>query len=659
MRGPRLLLWITALLPALLVLAFDTLSRREIFIARAGPPIGGYIGGAALSLALWGLGLEAARHPRLAVRVAALVLLGLTAAFGIGGQLLFHTTAHEYFNRDAVIFSINLLPIILDYLLQNPVANGVVVGGAATLAVSYAIFRHRRAGPRRRFANVAAVLGLAACLFTAFGPFRVPAQKHGLPPDVLFWHAAGGLGLYAIGVIPKPKTLPPGQHVAPPQSVRPVSKDAPSIVLIFGESVRRDEVCAFKSADCDKSPRLDAAAPERIGFARSFAVASCTEVSSAILWSGLPITASTEAIQAAPLLWDYARSRGYRTAYLTSQNLAFQDQGLFLRTSQIDEKREARDRMKHADLDIGSPDEQSAAEALAFLAKDGPGFVVLHFSNTHLPYRQVPGMTPNQGQGDGADARRARYLNSLVFQDATIGDFLDQLRKTERGKKAIVIYSADHGEAWGEHDSFTHTFDLYAEQINVPLWVDAPEGTLSDTQRAELSVAAAARPVFTPDVSATVLDLLGALDDPGCAEPAKKLAGASVLRPAPVQRDMEISNCPPFRGCFPEAWGLVRWPLKHHFIGRELQSVCSNLETDPAETSPVSPAACADLRASILARYPPRPDRSYPPAPTGASPPAPTGATPAVPSAMVSATPSASASAVPSGSAETVPAGTR
>src|SRR5262249_2410408 len=152
--------------------------------------------------------------------------------------------------------------------------------------------------------------------------------------------------------------------------------------------------------------------------------------------------------------------------------------------------------------------------------------------------------------------RKARYLNSLVHQDATIGAFLTKLRATEQGKRAIVIYTADHGEAWGEHKSYSHTFDIYAEQIDVPLWIDVPDGALPPEPLARLRTAADSQPVFTADVSATVLDLLGALDEPGFAGMTQKLAGASALRSPPASRDMELSNCPPFRSCYPEAWGL-------------------------------------------------------------------------------------------------------
>ncbi len=611
----------TALAPPLAILIFDCVSRREMFVNRAGPPIGGYIGGAALSLSLWGFSLESARHPRRRVRYPALLIVAITAFFGIGGQLLFQATSHEYYNRDAVLFSIEMWPIILDYLLQNAPVNLGVLFGSAALAVAYAAIRGHLHGPRKRLATIGWGFAVLACLLNAFIPWRAPASKHGLPPEVLFWHAAGGAGLYATGLIQKPPALPPGKHLQLPPSKTPVAADAPDIVLIFGESVRRDEVCSQPSESCKKSPELDATAPGRVGFKNSFSVASCTEVSSAILWSGLHIFSKPETLQTAPLVWDYAKARGYRTGYLTSQNLSFQDQGTFLRTSQIDEKREARDRNAHSDVDIGSPDEVSAAEALAFIEKGGgPAFTVLHFSNTHLPYRQVPGHTPHQkvvdkpdtkkAAADAADARHMKYLNALVHQDAVIGDFLRGLRKTERGKRAIVIYTADHGEAWGEHGSWTHTFDLYGEQINVPLWVDAPDGSLTETQRSWLRGGADSRPAYTADVTATVLDLLGALGDPDMASSTSQLAGTSLLRPLGA-RDITLSNCPPFRGCFPDAWGMVRWPIKFHYVGREMDSTCVDLRKDPLEKSPLPAERCAKMREVLSKHYGPRVDKTY------------------------------------------------
>ena len=107
-------------------------------------------------------------------------------------------------------------------------------------------------------------------------------------------------------------------------------------MVLFGESVRRDALCLTPSADCAKSPRLDAAAPNRIGFQKAFTTASCTELASVALFSGRGVTTPPEALAAAPLVWDYAKARGYHTAYLTSQNLLFQGSDRFLRGTAID-----------------------------------------------------------------------------------------------------------------------------------------------------------------------------------------------------------------------------------------------------------------------------------------------------------------------------------
>src|SRR4029078_175856 len=143
------------------------------------------------------------------------------------------------------------------------------------------------------------------------------AQRLGaLPPNSLCIKGMGGPLLYASGLLRKPRSLPVGDHEALP-TVNGAAEARP-IVLLLAESVRRDAM----------SPRVDEAAPDRIGYARAFSVASCTELVSTALWTGLPITVTPERLSRAPLLWDYAKARGYRTAYITSQNLLYQQADL-------------------------------------------------------------------------------------------------------------------------------------------------------------------------------------------------------------------------------------------------------------------------------------------------------------------------------------------
>ena len=195
---------------------FDLVSRRGTFTARTGPPLAGYVGGAALALAGGALGLEAARNPQRGVRVAAWVVLGLTASLGVGGQPLFRATTHEYFNREAAVFSLRLWPTIVHYLGQSPLATLAALLGPAILAIGYAAVRARHFGVRTTYPRIAASFALAAWLLATFGPYDAPASKRGLPPEVLFWHAAGGLSLSAAGFLPRARVLPPGDHAGLP-----------------------------------------------------------------------------------------------------------------------------------------------------------------------------------------------------------------------------------------------------------------------------------------------------------------------------------------------------------------------------------------------------------------------------------------------------------
>ncbi|MEP7120815.1 MAG: sulfatase-like hydrolase/transferase [Byssovorax sp.] len=593
-RRRRALLVASALVIPVAWTTYDIVNRGAVYPYLLTRNRINYAEGALLGLAFWALGLEAARHANRGVRVTALAVLGVTAAFGIGGQSYFRTVTSEYVTRNAVLLAADMPGIITGFAGSHAPVMAAYFGLPALGVVAFALARARRFGldSRRRWTSIAAVGALAALLTTMFSRLE-PDWYQCLPPDMLWVNGSGGPILRALGRSVATSSLPIGQHEAPPPA-EPAPDDAPSIVVLLGESVRRDEVCVARADGCTRSPAVDAAAPDRIGFSRSFSVASCTELAASVLWSGLPINAELPALGRAPLIWDYAKARGYRTAYLTSQNLTYQHLDRFLLGSRIDVKREARDRMKNPSLDEGSPDELLGAEAVEIIEKSGPALVLLHLSNTHLPYRQVPGYTPFAG-GD----TRVAYRNSLAHDDAVIGNFVTLLRRGERGRRAVVVSLSDHGEAFDEHHAVSHGFDLYTEEIAIPLWIDAPAGSLAPAVVERLHRDAGVRPVSTADVGATVIDLLGALDPPAFHPYTAALAGASLLRDAPPARDVLLWNCPPSRACAADAFGVVAWPMKLHYVGRELHYACHDLEADPAELSPLPKSRCAPLRTVL------------------------------------------------------------
>jgi len=549
-----------------------------------------YAEGAALSLLGWGLTMEAARHPRRIVRATALAFLGFTAAFGIGLQAVVRALTHAYLGRRALVLALGIPSLARSsYLTHDALRIGAACLVPAVLVVALALARGRWLGVRRSHPTATAGMAAAVILLTLFAPFPVKGFQC-LPPDVLWINGTAGPLLYALGLERKPRALPVGEHQALPAAPQ-ASAAAPPVILILGESIRRDATCSARTPGCEESPRLDEAAPDRIGYARAFSTASCTELASTALWTGLAVDTPEALLARAPLVWDWARARGYRTGYLTSQNLLFQQSDLFLRGSRIDRLREARSRVLDAPIDDGSPDEDLTAEAVEFLEAGGaPPFLVIHHANTHAPYRQTPGFT--RGPGDDP---RSRYRNSLAASDAVVGDLVARIRRTEQGRRAVILYTSDHGEAFGEHGAWFHSFDLHAEQIDVPLWIDAPPGALPSAVVDRLRREAPTRPVAILDLTATVLDLVGALDVPAFHERAAALAGVSLLRDPPARRDVLLWNCPPTRECAAEAFGVVSYPLKLHYVGHEHRYACQDLEADPAEVTSVPQARCAAL----------------------------------------------------------------
>jgi len=195
------------------------------------------------------------------------------------------------------------------------------------------------------------------------------------------------------------------------------------------------------------------------------------------------------------------------------------------------------------------------------------------------------------------------YRNSVAFNDSVVGDFVARLRRGARGKDAVVIYLSDHGEAFQDHGISYHSFDLYEEQVDVPMWIDAPGGSIPEAARRRLQDEAAMRPTTTYDISATVIDLMGGLDDGALAQPAAALAGTSLLRDPPTSRAVYLWNCPATRECAFESFGVVNYPRKLHYVGREGRYACSALDLDPLEKAPRPRAECDDLRTLLDATF--------------------------------------------------------
>jgi arylsulfatase A-like enzyme len=186
------------------------------------------------------------------------------------------------------------------------------------------------------------------------------------------------------------------------------------------------------------------------------------------------------------------------------------------------------------------------------------------------------------------------YQNAIHQQDEHVAAVIRQLRESPAGARTVIVYTSDHGEAFREHGQMGHTFSIFDEEVKVPAWIDAPQGTLEETERKHL---AEKREAFTfhTDIAPTVLDLIGVWDDPAIAKYKTRMIGSSLLRPQLTDRSLPLTNCAGVWSCAFENWGYMRRNLKLESRSWDTGYKCYDLELDPFEQVDLGVQACGDL----------------------------------------------------------------
>jgi len=133
-------------------------------------------------------------------------------------------------------------------------------------------------------------------------------------------------------------------------------------------------------------------------------------------------------------------------------------------------------------------------------ANPQPFFLFVNYMDAHWPYRPPPPFDTKFGStrarsiamadyyrmaSDVMAGRRtltdteradlhAQYDGGIANIDQQIGALVDRLEKLERLDNCLLIVTADHGEAFGEHALVEHGVSVYGDQIHVPLIVKYP-----------------------------------------------------------------------------------------------------------------------------------------------------------------------------------------
>jgi len=102
-------------------------------------------------------------------------------------------------------------------------------------------------------------------------------------------------------------------------------------------------------------------------------------------------------------------------------------------------------------------------------------FAWFHYFDPHLPYVPHAG-APDLHPLDGSKVAKARapYDEEVWFTDQQIGRLLAYVASQPWGADTAIVLTADHGEAFGEHNHIGHGRELWEPLVRVPLIVYVP-----------------------------------------------------------------------------------------------------------------------------------------------------------------------------------------
>jgi glucan phosphoethanolaminetransferase (alkaline phosphatase superfamily) len=388
------------------------------------------------------------------------------------------------------------------------------------------------------------------------------------------------------------------------------TRPLPNVVFILNESVRASDACAAPEGPCATMPAVSALVPDRIPLREMRAVSSYTAVSLSALLTGRTQLGDRAVITGAPTLFELVhrlRAGGAKphVAYWSAQmaaELEREDMRAAIDSfvtveSLLSEKVQDDDRV----VDRGV-DRLLLRYALGELDRlPQPFFLFIQLAGTHAPYFVDPEKAPFEPWSRVVGWSRLEelhnaYRNAIVAQDETVAELLRRIFAKTADAPLFVVYTSDHGEAFGEHGAIHHGQNLYDEQIHVPAWIVSRGGALSADRIARLREHE--RTFVTHlDLLPTFLDFYGAWDAFALRDARNGVTGRSLFDPVAPRDPVPVTNCTSMFPCPLNAWGMLGEERTLQAQVWDADWRCLALG-DPSQTFSIEDTRCQSLRAA-------------------------------------------------------------
>ncbi|MBN1297869.1 sulfatase, partial [bacterium] len=259
-----------------------------------------------------------------------------------------------------------------------------------------------------------------------------------------------------------------------------------NVILLTIDSLRADHVSCYGYAE-ETTPHIDQLARAGVLFERHYTQGGDSIFSLNSIMSG--VLPWRKRNHADPMFGALVSQAGIATAYVGYDDVlkggAFRDG--FDRMELLEGTRE--------DIWRSTTSEHIVDRMIAVInsMKDHRFFLYSHLLDPHADY--VNTIDTHRF----ASSAHARYDGEIAFTDRHIGRLVEFLRRENLFMRTVIIITADHGEAFGEHGNLWHGRYLYDESVRTPLIMTLPG----------LSNRRVAIPVGPVNIAPTILDFWG------------------------------------------------------------------------------------------------------------------------------------------------------
>jgi len=323
-----------------------------------------------------------------------------------------------------------------------------------------------------------------------------------------------------------------------------------NIILLSADALRADHLSCY-GYHRETSPVLDEFAEESIRFTNAYSASSHTrEAVPALLTGEYPDVAINDSYRlATETIASHLSEAGFATGGFHSNPFVSRAYGFDQGFDEFDDDlhfgqhklvalaQRALDKLRNRHYARAEEINERSLSWIDSLDSDEPFFLWNHYMDTHGPY-EPPGeyatlYADKKLSGRDAQSLYQRAIDDpesiteeerqllidlydaeIRYNDEYIGEFLKELRNRDLLEDSLLVVTADHGDAFGEHGYYEHPRYLHDEITHVPLFVREPDGAdrTVDTPVSTLDIVSTFKRIAGLDIDSERVSLLDQLD---------------------------------------------------------------------------------------------------------------------------------------------------